>query len=414
MAWDLVACPSLPRRWNGADKDRTPLMWSEEPCSGSVRPPLGLRHPSIDCWLLSRGPPPPEPSSPRRAPPVRRALSASAAEGRYPEPPPSIDTRCQRSREGHRPISGVALIWKARAGKNVEILKREESCSLFFSPQTQCYEDTLTMASPDLSDLFDFDAELNWDHELAQPSPVNSPFSAPTSLFPSPPLPQQAPINTMLAQPHGLSLDTIVALAILIEALAHAPALAALYAQVAQLTQLSTQLQMQQCVDPFRVHPSSQPQPFSNEHSHCPDSLDTHSPAVFSPPPSSVSDAASPPSCKEPSPAPIPSPPSEPQSLSIQAPSAPPKKVKVPKQPKDHSCFNCATRETPMWRRDELGRRVCNACGVYFRMNGRHRVVKLGDVTQIRRRNRNKTDGLVIAKTKRRRAVSVDSDEGEY
>ncbi|KAJ3082471.1 putative electron transfer flavoprotein subunit [Rhizoclosmatium sp. JEL0117] len=52
------------------------------------------------------------------------------------------------------------------------------------------------------------------------------------------------------------------------------------------------------------------------------------------------------------------------------------------------SCHNCATTETPMWRRDLQGRSVCNACGVYFRVNGVNRIVKSGASTTIKKRVR--------------------------
>ncbi|KAJ3027667.1 UNVERIFIED_CONTAM: putative electron transfer flavoprotein subunit [Siphonaria sp. JEL0065] len=53
----------------------------------------------------------------------------------------------------------------------------------------------------------------------------------------------------------------------------------------------------------------------------------------------------------------------------------------------EQTCFNCATTNTPMWRRDLQGRSVCNACGVYFRVNGVNRVVKHGG-TAVKRRVR--------------------------
>ncbi|KAJ3408780.1 hypothetical protein CcCBS67573_g04923 [Chytriomyces confervae] len=53
----------------------------------------------------------------------------------------------------------------------------------------------------------------------------------------------------------------------------------------------------------------------------------------------------------------------------------------------EQTCFNCGTNTTPMWRRDTMGRSVCNACGVYFRVNGVNRVVKHGG-TSIKRRVR--------------------------
>ncbi|KAI8842248.1 hypothetical protein BJ741DRAFT_592598 [Chytriomyces cf. hyalinus JEL632] len=94
----------------------------------------------------------------------------------------------------------------------------------------------------------------------------------------------------------------------------------------------------------------------------------------------------------------------EPSPLSRSSSSARPKKspssVRLnsqssnnPSTPQHHTatteqtCHNCGTNTTPMWRRDTMGRSVCNACGVYFRVNGVNRVVKHGG-TSIKRRVR--------------------------
>ncbi|TPX51328.1 hypothetical protein CcCBS67573_g10031 [Chytriomyces confervae] len=58
------------------------------------------------------------------------------------------------------------------------------------------------------------------------------------------------------------------------------------------------------------------------------------------------------------------------------------------KQPReDISCANCETSKTPLWRRNEAGQSICNACGLYFRLHGVNRVVAVKN-TVIKRRNR--------------------------
>merc|ERR1712230_344205 len=55
-------------------------------------------------------------------------------------------------------------------------------------------------------------------------------------------------------------------------------------------------------------------------------------------------------------------------------------------------CQNCQTSTTPLWRRDEAGSVLCNACGLFLKLHGRPRPISL-KTDVIKSRNRVKSSG---------------------
>ncbi|TVY87617.1 GATA type zinc finger protein, partial [Lachnellula willkommii] len=54
------------------------------------------------------------------------------------------------------------------------------------------------------------------------------------------------------------------------------------------------------------------------------------------------------------------------------------------------TCQNCTTSTTPLWRRDEIGSVLCNACGLFLKLHGRPRPISL-KTDVIKSRNRVKS-----------------------
>ncbi|WFD18958.1 GATA type transcriptional activator of nitrogen-regulated proteins [Malassezia caprae] len=71
------------------------------------------------------------------------------------------------------------------------------------------------------------------------------------------------------------------------------------------------------------------------------------------------------------------------------APAPEPEKPTTDEKPAIEAlrCTNCQTTTTPLWRRDEDGNNICNACGLYHKLHGTHRPIGMRK-TVIKRRKR--------------------------
>ncbi|CAN8102995.1 unnamed protein product [Discula destructiva] len=63
------------------------------------------------------------------------------------------------------------------------------------------------------------------------------------------------------------------------------------------------------------------------------------------------------------------------------------------------TCMNCQTSTTPLWRRDEAGQVLCNACGLFLKLHGRPRPISLKtDVIKSRNRVKTMRPGMEVKK----------------
>merc|ERR1711997_1003475 len=54
-------------------------------------------------------------------------------------------------------------------------------------------------------------------------------------------------------------------------------------------------------------------------------------------------------------------------------------------------CTNCQTMTTSLWRRDNNGSPVCNACGLYFKMHGHQRPANMRKDNVLQRKRKVKS-----------------------
>jgi len=70
-------------------------------------------------------------------------------------------------------------------------------------------------------------------------------------------------------------------------------------------------------------------------------------------------------------------------------------------------CQNCQTSTTPLWRRDEMGSVLCNACGLFLKLHGRPRPISL-KTDVIKSRNRVKSTGQMGRRKVCRRRTNLN------
>ncbi|KAJ2781448.1 hypothetical protein H4R18_002869 [Coemansia javaensis] len=75
-------------------------------------------------------------------------------------------------------------------------------------------------------------------------------------------------------------------------------------------------------------------------------------------------------------------------------------------------CTNCKTSKTPLWRRDEAGSPLCNACGLYYKLHKENRPISLkSDV--IRKRQRHDAASTTTPRKRQSRAAQKQPGPAE-
>ncbi|KND03078.1 uncharacterized protein SPPG_02143 [Spizellomyces punctatus DAOM BR117] len=77
-------------------------------------------------------------------------------------------------------------------------------------------------------------------------------------------------------------------------------------------------------------------------------------------------------------------------------------------------CINCSTTSTPLWRRDDKGNAICNACGLYYKLHHTHRPVTMKRAVIKRRKRVTPNSGAVLSpyETSLWSSIDASADHG--
>ncbi|KNC98143.1 uncharacterized protein SPPG_06547 [Spizellomyces punctatus DAOM BR117] len=71
-------------------------------------------------------------------------------------------------------------------------------------------------------------------------------------------------------------------------------------------------------------------------------------------------------------------------------------------------CYNCQTKTTPLWRRDDAGNNLCNACGLYLKLHNTMRPLSMK--TDVIRKRQRYDNGLPIRKKRSKGSTEIPSE----